>query len=114
MELKHLNLTVEEIAPTRDFFLTYFDFKMKTEKGGNPEVLISPEGFILTLMLGKNVTYPKSFHVGFPQPSATDVDKIHATIKNDGYKVPAPKQTPHGYTFYVKAPANFMIEVLSH
>lgn len=114
MELKHLNLTVEEIAPTRDFFLTYFDFGMKTEKGGNPEVLISPEGFILTLMQGANVTYPKSFHVGFPQPSTSDVDKIHARIKADGHKAPSPKQTPHGYTFYVKAPGNFMIEILSH
>lgn len=114
MELKHLNLTVETIAPTRDFFLKYFDFTMKTEKGGNPEVLISPEGIILTLMEGPKATYPKSFHVGFPQSSPSDVDKINALIKEDGYKVPTPKQTPHGYTFYVKAPGNFMIEVLSH
>jgi lactoylglutathione lyase len=114
VELKHLNLTVEVVAPTRDFFITYFDFEMKTEKGGNPEVLVSPEGFILTLMQGKDVTYPKTFHIGFPQPTTSDVDRIHDRIKADGYKVPSPKQTPHGYTFYIKAPGNFMIEVLSH
>lgn len=114
MELKHLNLTVEVVAPTRDFFITYFDFEMKTEKGGNPEVLVSPEGFILTLMQGNNVTYPKTFHIGFPQSNASDVDRIHDRIKADGYKVPSPKQTAHGYTFYIKAPGNFMIEVLSY
>ncbi|MBF7020781.1 VOC family protein [Staphylococcus kloosii] len=112
MELKHLNLTVEVVAPTRDFFITYFE--MKTEKGGNPEVLVSPEGFILTLMQGNNVTYPKTFHIGFPQSNASDVDRIHDRIKADGYKVPSPKQTAHGYTFYIKAPGNFMIEVLSY
>lgn len=113
MELKHINLTVDNIGETREFLQTYFDFTLKTEAGKNPEVLLGKDGFILTLMQGKDVSYPKTFHIGFPQKSKEDVDNIYTSLKVAGYKVPDPKVTPHGYTFYIKATGNFMIEVLA-
>nr|WP_259339999.1 hypothetical protein [Staphylococcus succinus] len=33
MELKHINLTVDNIGETREFLQTYFDFTLKTEAG---------------------------------------------------------------------------------
>ena len=43
------------------------------------------DGFILTLMKGKEVQYPKTFHVGFPQESEEQVDKINQRLKEDGF-----------------------------
>ena len=37
--------------------------------------------FILTLMKGKEVQYPKTFHVGFPQESEEQVNKINQKIE---------------------------------
>ena len=67
--------------------------------------------FVLTLMKGKDVQYPKTFHIGFPQDSREKVDFINQRLKNDGYKVASPIES-HGYTFYVQAPGGFTIEVI--
>ncbi|RXZ83125.1 VOC family protein [Paenibacillaceae bacterium] len=62
-------------------------------------------------MEGKDVQYPKSFHIGFPQENREQVDQINQRLKNDGYKV-APPVNHHGYGFYVKAPGGFTVEVI--
>ena len=80
---------------------------------GNPfAVLFDDDQFVLTLMKGKDVQYPKTFHIGFPQESREKVDQINQRLKNDGYEV-APPVESHGYTFYVKAPGGFTIEIIS-
>ena len=63
--------------------------------------------FILTLMKGKEVQYPKTF----PQESEEQVNKINQRLKEDGFLVEAPKRA-HAYTFYVEAPGGFTIEVM--
>lgn len=113
MLLKHINLTVEDIAESRDFLIKYFGLTMKTEQGRNPEVLTDGEGFILTLMKGRKVSYPQTFHIGFPQQSKEQVDKINLQLIEGGFEAPTPKQTPHGYTFYVMAPGGFKVEVMA-
>ncbi len=56
------------------------------------------DGFILTLMKGKEVQYPKKFHVGFPQESEEQVDKINQRLKNeDGFLVEPPEACPCVY-----------------
>jgi hypothetical protein len=63
-------------------------------------------------MKGTQVSYPKSFHIGFSQESEERVNEIYQHLKNDGFDVKPPKRA-HRWTFYVKAPGGFTIEVLS-
>ena len=73
-------------------------------------VMRDNDGFILTLMKGRS-SVSKTFHVGFPQESEEQVDKINQRLKEDGFLVEAPKRA-HAYTFYVEAPGGFTIEVM--
>ena len=57
------------------------------------------------------VNYPNTFHIGFQQANEEDVDKMNQRLKEDGYDVKAPIHA-HGYTFYVKAPGGFTVEVV--
>ncbi len=51
-------------------------------EGGNGfAVMFDDDGFILTLMKGKEVQYPKTFHVGFPQENEEQVNKINQRLK---------------------------------
>ncbi|MGQ0517368.1 hypothetical protein ACT453_45325, partial [Bacillus sp. D-CC] len=61
-------------------------------RGNGFAVMRDNDGFILTLMKGKEVQYPKTFHVGFPQESEEQVDKINQRLKEDGFLVEAPKR----------------------
>ncbi len=49
-------------------------------------------------MKGKDVHYPKTFHIGFPQESREKV--VNKRLRNDGYEVDLPIES-HGFTFYV-------------
>ena len=68
------------------------------------------DGFVLTLMNGREVQYPKTFHVGFPQPTEEQVDRINQRLLEDGYDV-KPPQHAHGYTLYLEVPDEFTVEV---
>ncbi|NRG48232.1 VOC family protein [Bacillus sp. CRN 9] len=112
MKLNHLNLTVTDVAASRDFLETYFNLKCVGSRGNGFAAMFDDDGFVLTLMKGKNVQYPKTFHIGFHQENKEKVDEINDRLKNDGYDVEPPSQE-HGYTFYVQAPGGFTVEVLS-
>ncbi|MFD1458203.1 VOC family protein [Scopulibacillus daqui] len=111
MKVKHLNLTVTDVPAARDFLETYFGMTCKTSKGDGFAVMLDDDGFILTLMKGREVYYPKTFHVGFPQENEDQVNKINQHLKEGGFDV-KPPQHLHAYTFYVKAPGGFTVEVL--
>lgn len=113
MKLDHLNLTVTDVLATREFLETYFDMTCRSSHGDNFAVLSDEDGFVLTLMLGKEADYPKTFHIGFPQASEEEVDKINQRLKQAGFDVKAPVHA-HGYTFYVNAPGGFTVEVVSY
>ncbi|MBP2078781.1 VOC family protein [Oceanobacillus polygoni] len=112
MILKHLNLTVTDVEASRQFLETYFDMTCVNSRGKGFAAMFDDDQFVLTLMKGKNVQYPKTFHIGFPQESRDKVDQINKCLKDDGYAVDPPIES-HGYTFYVEAPGGFTIEVLS-
>ncbi|PKR85366.1 VOC family protein [Heyndrickxia camelliae] len=112
MKLNHLNLTVTDVSASRDFLEKYFDMKCVGSRGNGFAVMFDDEGFVLTLMKGKNVQYPGTFHIGFPQENEDQVDKINQRLKEDGYEVKPPQQA-HAYTFYVKAPGGFTVEVFT-
>ncbi|WP_341302654.1 VOC family protein [Lysinibacillus sp. FSL H8-0500] len=112
MKLNHLNLTVNDVDATRQFLETYFHMICVGSRGKSFAAMLDDQQFVLTLMKGKDVHYPATFHIGFPQDSRAKVDAINKRLKNDGYKVDAPIES-HGYTFYVQAPGGFTIEVLA-
>ncbi|MDQ0268155.1 VOC family protein [Cytobacillus purgationiresistens] len=112
MKLNHLNLTVNDVQESRDFLETYFGMKCIGSRGDAFAALFDDDGFVLTLMKGKNVKYPKTFHIGFPQENKEKVDQINERLRNDGFNVDLPIEA-HGYTFYVQSPGGFTVEVLS-
>ncbi|MDR4950354.1 VOC family protein [Neobacillus cucumis] len=111
MKLKHLNLTVNDVLATRNFLEKYFGLTSGASRGDGFAVMFDDNGFVLTLMKGREVHYPNTFHIGFPQESKEKVDKINQRLKEDGFDIQSPQQL-HSYTFYIKAPGGFTIEVL--
>ena len=49
MSLNHLNLTVPDVAVSREFFETYFGFRCLLDRGRALVVLTDESGFILSL-----------------------------------------------------------------
>lgn len=114
MKLNHLNLTVTNVPETQKFLETYFGLHNPyagTEENDKFVVLFDDDGLVLTLMKGGQVNYPKSFHIGFGQESEERVNEINRRLQEDGYAV-EPPQRSHAWTFYVRAPGGFMVEVL--
>ncbi|WP_257352056.1 VOC family protein [Pseudalkalibacillus decolorationis] len=110
MKLNHINLTVTDVNAAREFLEKYFNLKTKSTHGDSFAVLLDNDGLLLALMKGTPVNYPKSFHIGFAQDSEDQVNEINQRLKNDGFDVKPPKKA-HRWTFYVKAPGGFTVEV---
>ena len=125
MKLNHLNLTVDDVSETRKFLETYFGlqgtvnpYTGESTEGGkenrNFAVLFDDGGLVLTLMGGGKKTaveYPGTFHIGFIQESEERVNELYRRLKDDGFDV-EPPQRSHAWTFYVRAPGGFDVEVL--
>lgn len=119
MVLNHLNLTVPDAAETAAFLEKYFG--MHTMPGVEQKktfaMVMDDQGMVLTLIRagqkGGEVVYPPTFHIGFGQPNAEAVNAVHARLIADGYEAPAPSEQHGAWTFYLKAPGGFEIEVLS-
>ncbi|MFD1413063.1 VOC family protein [Oceanobacillus jeddahense] len=112
MQLKHLNLTVNDVEASREFLEKYVEMTCVNSRGNGFAAMFDDNQFVLTLMKGKDVQYPKTFHIGFPQESREKVNQINQQLKEDGFEVDPPIES-HGYTFYVKAPGGFTVEILS-
>jgi catechol 2,3-dioxygenase-like lactoylglutathione lyase family enzyme len=115
MALNHLNLTVPDVPRTRAFFETYFGFRCVAGRPGDPlVVLVDESGFVLTLNnfdKAVQVAYPGAFHVGFRQDSREQVDAIYGRLKADGFDAKPPHEFHGGWTFYLRAPGGFLVEV---
>ncbi|WNC16446.1 VOC family protein [Brevibacillus brevis] len=111
MKLNHLNLTVTDVNAAREFLEKYFELQTRHTRGNSFAVLSDKDGLVLTLMKGTEAEYPKTFHIGFIQESEEQVNAINRRMKEDGFDVGEP-QRAHGWTFYVKAPGGFTVEVL--
>lgn len=124
MVLNHLNLTVTDVPGAARFLETYFGLQGRT----NPytgealaaterpsfAVLFDDRGLVLTLMkaAARDNGYPSTFHIGFIQESEAAVDALHARLTADGFEADPPTRS-HAWTFYVKAPGGFVVEVLA-
>lgn len=115
MRLNHVNLTVPEVARTREFFETYFGLRCVAEKGRDAlAVLVDESGFVLTLNnfeKVEGVEYPGAFHVGFMQGSREQVDQIAERLKADGFEFDPPREFHGAWTFYLRAPGGVLVEV---
>ena len=121
MILNHLNLTVTDVPAARRFLETYFGLQGHTNPytgeatgaGDHPSfsVLFDDRGLVLSLMKARTADYPSTFHIGFMQESEAAVDALHARLTADGFAADPPSRS-HAWTFYVKAPGGFVVEVL--
>jgi len=112
MKLFHINLTVPDVGATRAFLETYFEMTCIGSRGTGFAVLSDDDNFVLTLMKGKEVQYPGTFHIGFHMQNEEEVNGMNERLKGAGYKVTLPEHA-HGYTFYAEAPGGFTVEVIS-
>jgi lactoylglutathione lyase len=111
MNLNHLNLTVTDVLKAAAFLEKYFGLQ---NQGGDQKftVLFDDNGLVLSLMkAGQGIKYPSTFHIGFIQESAEQVNELNQRLKEDGFDVNPPQQL-HAWTFYVQAPGGFTVEVL--
>lgn len=113
MKLNHLNLTVTDVAATRDFLEKYFGLRGHGKNNDRLTFVFDENGMVITLMKGEAVAYPDSFHVGFIQESEARVNEINARLREDGYDVAAPSKQHGSWTFYLRSPGGFLIEVLA-
>ena len=121
MKLNHLNLTVSDISGAQTFLETYFGLESPfgpAQDGpvGSVAILKDDNGLLLSLMNPQqqgDVSYPGLFHIGFVQDRRADVDALYQRLSEAGFNL-KPTHVFHGsYTFYVKAPGGFAVEVLS-
>jgi lactoylglutathione lyase len=117
MKMNHVNLTVDDVAGASKLLQKHFGLRPAAEERKNFVVLFDDDNFVLTLIgAGRSgaVEYPRTFHIGFGQPSREYVNEIHRRLVEDGYDIQeTPREEHHAWTFYFKAPGGFTVEVLS-
>jgi lactoylglutathione lyase len=115
MRLNHINLTVPDVARTREFFETYFGFRTLVVRGRDAlAVMVDESWFVLTLNnfeKATEVAYPGAFHIGFMQDTREAVDAMYERLKSDGFEMEPPKEFHGAWTFYLRAPGGFLVEV---
>lgn len=111
MKLNHVNLTVSDVRAAVAFLKKYFGMRGEVSNDGFA-ALFDSDGLVLTLMRGREVAYPRTFHIGFAQADEAAVNAIYERMVADGLQ-PEPPQRSHAWTFYVEAPGGFTVEVLA-
>ena len=118
MKLNHLNLPVENVNESRNFFENYFDFKCIEEKGNDALVVLKgSDDFILVLMSESfnrdaHSSFPSAFHVGFLVDTKEEVIEQYNKLKNGNVALKnEPKNMRGIFGFYFMSPGNILIEV---
>jgi lactoylglutathione lyase len=115
MRLNHVNLTVPDVGETRKFFETHFGFRCVFAPGKEAlAVLVDESGLVLTLNnfdKAERVEYPGAFHIGFMQENREAVDEIYKRLTAAGFDAAAPREFHGAWTFYLRAPGGFLVEV---
>ena len=117
MKLNHLNLSVTDPVLSQAFLAKYFGLSISGKPNDKICFLEDDHGMVLsltnmTLAAESEVRYPATFHIGFIQPTKTEVDRINAQLRADGYDIPDPSRQHGSWTFYFQAPGGFTVEVL--
>jgi catechol 2,3-dioxygenase-like lactoylglutathione lyase family enzyme len=137
--LNHIDLVVADVAENRAFCEKHFGFKCLIEFPDKLAVLTDGTDFSLVLSspevaseidrlqrngqagptdkrpagadARKPIEYPAGFHIGFHQDSKDAVDEMCKKLKAAGVAVEAPQDYHGAWTFYVKAPGAYYVEV---
>lgn len=115
MIINHLNLSVNDVAGSRVFLEKYFG--LQSVEGTNPGdtfiAMRDEAGFVLTLMEKKeNLSYPKTFHLGFLRQGKEKMFQIYERLKEDQYAVDEPGlYRGTKLNFYVTTPFGFTIQI---
>jgi lactoylglutathione lyase len=112
MNLNHLHLMVSDASGTAAFLETYFGMFRYPGSRDKFVVMGDAAGMVLTLMQGKDHVYPKHFHIGFDQSDESVVNALWQRMKDDGFEPSTPERA-HAWSFYVRAPGGFLVEVLA-
>lgn len=117
MNLNHINLVVNNVAEATYFFETYFKFKCDEIKGDNIiAILTNEDDFTLVITKAKNghATYPESFHIGFLQRNAEEVNQLYRQLKSAGMvDEHEPRKIRDSFGFYFNF-ENIMIEISTY
>ena len=115
MQLNHINLTVPDVTASADFLRRHFGLR---DMGLRPTrvmaLLTDGHGMVLNLSnfdAVDRVTWPDDFHIGFIRGSRAEVDATHAELVAAGYQADEPRRFHGSWTFYVRAPGGFLVEV---
>jgi catechol 2,3-dioxygenase-like lactoylglutathione lyase family enzyme len=115
MKLNHLNICTSDVNAAADFFAKYFGFQRMPTHGVDVMALVKDEtGFVLLFSnFTKNVkpVYPAGFHFGFIVETKEEVNAMYERLHADGYASEAPRAMHGSWTFYFKAPGDFVLEV---
>lgn len=113
MKLNHLDLLVNDVARTAEFFERYFGFCIQSNRNSPAlQILTDESGFVLVLQRGEpGAEYPKGFHVGFLLDDVASVRALHARAVADGTPVSDVIVNSRGTIVYLTAPEGYHIEV---
>lgn len=116
MTLNHLNLPVGNVKEASAFLSTYFGLEPFALKPNDVQALLRDDAGTVVNVSNfdkvASVAYPEAFHIGFMQESEAKVDELNARLREDGFEVGSPKRFHGAWTFYLKAPGGFLVEVL--
>jgi catechol 2,3-dioxygenase-like lactoylglutathione lyase family enzyme len=116
MKLNHLDLCVADVGAAAAFFTEHFGMRLLAMKGKDAlAVLHDDAGFTLVISRTKAEAaerYPETFHVGFLVDRAEEVRETFDRLREAGVEVVhPPREMRGGPTFYVRGPAEILVEV---
>jgi lactoylglutathione lyase len=113
MQLNHLDLSVPDVAAAAAFFADGFDFTLTDTRGnGGMAIMSGAGGFVLVLTRCAEPCYPKTFHIGFLQPSTEALMHAYQRLLAAGIAVASPPAEMRGaLLFYCHVPGGILVEV---
>jgi catechol 2,3-dioxygenase-like lactoylglutathione lyase family enzyme len=112
MHLNHIDLIVNDVQKTAEFFETYFDFSLTSSRTSHAiAILVNEEKNILVLQQRDEVVYPEGFHVGFVVHEKRQVFDQHERMKNCGIPISHVIDNARGVMFYCQMSEGYLIEV---
>jgi len=118
MKLNHANLPSADVSADITMFETYFGLQTAFRRGDTIALLRDDDDFRLLIAnfpkLQGNFAYPADsdlLHVGFRLETREQVEAVQARFEADGWPVEKPKELHGAWTFYVRAPGGYTVEV---
>ncbi len=113
--MNHINLSVPDVQETRVFLETYFGLHFVESPTPQKIVVALDENDCIVALSNfsksESYSYPAAFHVGFNLPSREAVDAMHERLTIGGYEPGKRIEFHQAWTFYIKAPGGFLVEV---